>query len=715
MADGEANDSAASDVVGLEAMRKDGLSWHPCQVSLCSRGLQLVVLYGNNNLEEMITDEKEIHARIRVRSTPLQGDDCSSIRQGDHVLATPNSHVNDVFYDAQVEKASHVRHSKRTHCRCSFTIKWLHYSLPEESSSVPASAIMKLATKGIHLHPTISAFFSMQESPDALDAMQFPMIADGKNWEMDINVLLEQQIKEISTSTDVPQDNILKGFVSEPKVDLKGQSHSREFEASLKDPLEAIPFLDTLKSFDGNENKQTMGLIVETPPTSTPSIKEELTGSRFHLNPLAARAALASLRSEFPQNLELSAQSIEKGDMTGQHSTAHLPQGTRFCSFSAVDCSSNEEEFSLKISATLEGKSTNFRSIVKKLFPTSSPPHIVEISNLSSGAQINGMEKEKETREKKTTVSAEMRLTRSQIQSDTEMHETSQMTNNDETQSRLKDNCRVTRSRVKGAEKIDAKEYNAADKDQVLKEFTKFKTSSQSTVAPQNCLSDNRFAVASPINGEVNTRRVTRSKVKGKEKTEVKDDVHTGCNKPGISSQDTVVPKYCLSDNQKVEASPIHGDTSIHYVEDERGLLGKDGMVVDIDPRKVNLIQDAEKHYNPKRLTCSAVSEDTENNKVQPKLKLRKRNLIESNVSTERLGFQRSLTSPSATKINEQFSEEGESKKISTHVKTTPKSSESNAGSKQGTKKKSASSKKQDTRFSPRLRYLPRTRSQNKA
>lgn len=62
------------------------------------------MLYGDNDLEEMITDKREIFARIRVRSTPLQGENCSSIRQGEHVLATQSSHVKGVFYDARVEK-----------------------------------------------------------------------------------------------------------------------------------------------------------------------------------------------------------------------------------------------------------------------------------------------------------------------------------------------------------------------------------------------------------------------------------------------------------------------------------------------------------------------------------------------------------------------------------------------------------------------------------
>lgn len=51
-------------------------------------------------------DKQEIFARIRVRSTPLQGDDCSSIRQGEHVLAAKSSQVDGVFYDARMEKVN---------------------------------------------------------------------------------------------------------------------------------------------------------------------------------------------------------------------------------------------------------------------------------------------------------------------------------------------------------------------------------------------------------------------------------------------------------------------------------------------------------------------------------------------------------------------------------------------------------------------------------
>lgn len=441
-------------------------------------------------------------------------------------------------------------------------------------------------------------------------------------------------------------------------ADLKGKSHGWDIEASLEDPLKAVSFLDRLNCLNGSEKKQPMTL--ETPPTPTPSIQEELRGSRFLLNPLAARAALASLRSEFPQSPQFSAQSNEKREMTGQHSS---------------------EDFSLKISATLEGNSPNFKSIVKKLFPTSSPTNTVELSNLSCGSQIDGMKKKNRMGEKKT-LSADTRLTRSQIQKDNGMHETSQMTNNNETQSMLTSTRRITRSRVKGTEKIEARDYNTAGRDHVHNECMKLETSPRSAIAQENCLSDNLKAVASPITGQINSQRVTRSRVKGVEKTEVneyntaaKDNVHTGCTKPDTSTQDTVLPKYCLLDNQKAVASPLDSETSILSVEHVKDALGKDGMVVDVDAQKEYLMQNAEKCNNRKRPTQSAASEDTENNTLQLKTKLRKRNMIVSNVPIEKSCIDGSLTSLHATKNNEQCAEEGENGKILARANTTPKGS----------------------------------------
>lgn len=52
----------------------------------------------------MILNEPEVLKRLRFRSIPLQGDDCSHIEQGKHVLAACKSQFPDCFYDAEVEK-----------------------------------------------------------------------------------------------------------------------------------------------------------------------------------------------------------------------------------------------------------------------------------------------------------------------------------------------------------------------------------------------------------------------------------------------------------------------------------------------------------------------------------------------------------------------------------------------------------------------------------
>ncbi|KAK6140163.1 hypothetical protein DH2020_026161 [Rehmannia glutinosa] len=454
MADAGCNNSAGNDVVELEAMRKGSFSWHPCQVSLCSRGFGLVVEYGENYPEEMIADKQEVLARVRKLN----------------------------------QQAIRVRHSKRIHCRCSFTIKWLHQPLEEEALTVPASAILKLSTKSIDLHPTISTFFSMLESSNVADTSLCSRIVD---------------------------------------IDLTGEIEGRTIEASLKEPHVTIPLLNNIKCSTGSENRQPVETIMEISPSSIPSIQEEFSGSRLPLNPLAARAALASLKSKFPQSAELSVQSN-------------------------VDCSSNADDFTLKISATLEGRSPNFESIAKTLFPSSSDPQIVEFPNVFSRAQVKGTGKKNKNSEKKVTQPSETRVTRSRIQRNNRVNESTQIT-------------------------------------------------------------------------------------------------------------DTIDPQNCLSDNQKLVTSPVDGVTSMCSAKNEKSLL---------------------------------VAAETEKNNVQPKLKSRKSNFSESN--------ELDLSKGNA------FTE-------SNRIKTSPKTAENNVGSSRGITRSSASSKKQETRFSPRLKLLSQTRSQTKA
>ncbi|KAL0338328.1 UNVERIFIED_CONTAM: hypothetical protein Sangu_1354900 [Sesamum angustifolium] len=501
MADGGCNNTA--DVVELEAMRKDSYSWHPCKVELSftsgnlawcsvlqvrmkrknqfdrSEGLGLIVKYGDNIWEEMITDKDRVLARVRVRSMSLQGDDCFSLQRGDHVLATRHPHAKGIFFDARVEEAIRVRHSKRIHCRCSFIIKWLHQALEEEVLTAPASAIMKLATKSINLHPTISTFFSMLESSNGLDTFPHSTISDSLNWEMDINLLLEKQIEEISNPTNVPQKKIRNNFLSGLEVDLKGQSHARVIDASVKDPCDT----ETVR-------KQSMETLLGN-AAAIPLIEQEFTESKSLLNPLAARAALASLRSKFPQSAELSVKSnVEEEYLTNKHNSCKSMCGSKHCVFSSVEFSSNTDDVSVKVSAILGGKSPSYPSIMKTLFPTSSAPQIVEFADVSSRVQVNGTEKKNKNSDKKITQPSGIRLTRAQSRKNSGMHESTQMTNTMETRSsKLR---RLAHSTVDDeAEKIEVNDPNLED-DNMQTKCDKVNTSAE------YCLSDNQRSVALP-------------------------------------------------------------------------------------------------------------------------------------------------------------------------------------------------------------------------
>ncbi|KAL6534267.1 hypothetical protein OROHE_013192 [Orobanche hederae] len=259
---------------------------------------------------------------------------------------------------------------------------------------------MKLSAKSTDLHPTISTFFSMLESSmlessnGGDSSLCSKIVVDSMNWEMDINLLLEKQIEEITNSTDVSHKKTSKNFFFELEVDLKGQSQGRTISASLKEPRFTVPLLDCLKGSTWCENKQPVAATVETLPASVSPIQETFAGSRLPLNPLAARAALASLRSKFPQNTELSVHSnVEKGGDINEH-------------FSSV-------------SSALVERSSNFEGITKTLFPTSCAP----LSNVFSGAQVKGAKKNKNISEKRIIRPSETRFTRSQVEKSYEIRE----------------------------------------------------------------------------------------------------------------------------------------------------------------------------------------------------------------------------------------------------------------------------------------------------
>ncbi|GER28615.1 carboxyl-terminal domain (ctd) phosphatase-like2 [Striga asiatica] len=406
MAGGESNTTTGKDAVELEAMRKGSFSWHPCQVSLCSSGSGLIVKYEDSHSQEVIADKEEILSRVRVRSTPLQGDDCSSLEQGYHVLAQSLLSRN-VFYDARVEKAVRVRHSKRTLCRCSFTVKWLNQSIGDETLTVPATGVMKLSTKSINLHPTISTFFSMLKSINDVEDSMCLKIVDDMNWEKDINVLLEKQIEELSNATDAHvkiSRDIVYGFAGDFSqsiflnqlhvnfcifqnldvdnlhgcaADVKEPTH----DESLKEPNVTISLPSNLKVL----------------PVSVSPIQESPTGNRLPLNPLAARAALASLRSNFPKSTDA------------------------------------------KVLAMSMDTSPNIESIAKTLFPAPSAPQ----------ARVTRSKKKNMFPEKDTSRPSETRLTRSRTQENNRADESCEINGENGVDSaENKKKMKLTRSRT---------------------------------------------------------------------------------------------------------------------------------------------------------------------------------------------------------------------------------------------------------------------------
>lgn len=66
-----------------------------------SSGVGILVEYSDDNSDpdDIILSTDEAVARLRIRSTPLEGLSCSTVQQGDRVLAKRN-----LFFDAEVTK-----------------------------------------------------------------------------------------------------------------------------------------------------------------------------------------------------------------------------------------------------------------------------------------------------------------------------------------------------------------------------------------------------------------------------------------------------------------------------------------------------------------------------------------------------------------------------------------------------------------------------------
>lgn len=312
-----------------------------------STGVGLIVEFENQDLENMILDDEEVIKCLRVRSIPLKGDDCCSVEQGEHVLATHNLRFKSLFFDAEVEKAQRVRHSKRVYCRCTFLIKWLNQDLEKGTFTVPSSSLMRLSTKSINIHPTIAAFLESVKSLSFSGASPFSTIFDDMDCEMDLNKLVEMQVEGIGNLVDdvyrkgIPEDTLFGG-----KVDTNKQMQHKTVAASTVSISHVgVPSgQNSSKRTTRSSRKLQVQMEVKEPPSSASSIQEELSEIRSHLTPLACRAALASLVSK---QLELSNFHEEKGFAHASDVHAKSRNGTT--AFTSIDNNISEDYLSSEL------------------------------------------------------------------------------------------------------------------------------------------------------------------------------------------------------------------------------------------------------------------------------------------------------------------------------------------------------------------------------
>ena len=58
----------------------------------------------------MLLKKEEVLMHLRIRSMPLQVDDCCRIEEGEYVLANRKSQFKNLFHDAEVQKVHFCLH-----------------------------------------------------------------------------------------------------------------------------------------------------------------------------------------------------------------------------------------------------------------------------------------------------------------------------------------------------------------------------------------------------------------------------------------------------------------------------------------------------------------------------------------------------------------------------------------------------------------------------
>ncbi|KVI12146.1 hypothetical protein Ccrd_009459 [Cynara cardunculus var. scolymus] len=396
-----------TDVIGadagdleLEAMRKDDCSWHPCQVHFSPDDASLVIKYGNDRFQDTLVSEKEALMRIRVRSLPLQDDDCIHIKPGEHVVVNRNSQPEGGFFDAEVEKVLRVRHSKRMQCRCTFMIRWLHQDLNGGSLTVPSISVMRLANKSINNHPTISAFMDEMLLINSNFSSMSPELTVVNAIDLEFQDLLEKQIEGIRNSVHCSKKKIRDEILG---LEVNTDEQVEGTDISVPDVREPEIQNSTKKSHLRRSNwSKEVSRRVDVKNPSSPVIPspstEELPENRSPLNPLAARAALASMMSKLPQSLEISLNEEERKGFTDEE------EEVLKSSILARYSSSGINDFFDKLSSEAEVTTKPIRIVKKPLFSGKSKAEDSDFSTNITQVTQDKMNPEIRTRLTRATV-----------------------------------------------------------------------------------------------------------------------------------------------------------------------------------------------------------------------------------------------------------------------------------------------------------------------
>ncbi|KAG0477472.1 hypothetical protein HPP92_014313 [Vanilla planifolia] len=271
----------------VEAISREDGSWHPCCISISSSSpnIGIIVDFGNGTEEDAIYSREDALSRLRFRSTPLQGDECTLVRQGDRVLAMKKDHFKTLFFDAAIVEPKIVKHSRRVHCRCTFEIKWLSSDLEGESETVPSKSILKHCSRSIDDHPVVVDFLKALNSKNGNEVPSFLSFSEESSCEVEFVGILEKQVEEISKLVDGSTACCTDLFLELKSAKVINEKH----KASLKE----LQFPKTNRHGFGRTTRSQSKNQVQTEP-AIESVDNPV------LTPLAARAALASIVHELP-------------------------------------------------------------------------------------------------------------------------------------------------------------------------------------------------------------------------------------------------------------------------------------------------------------------------------------------------------------------------------------------------------------------------------